>query len=150
MPVLIFLMWILLNGRVTAELVIFGIAISAAVSLFAYKVTGYAPANDRRIFRNLPLLLLYALNLVWEILKASFLVMGVAARREQPDPVIVEFDSGFESDLQNVLLANSITLTPGTITLFQEKDHFVIHCLKPEYAEGMEDSSFVRLLRKLH
>ena len=150
MPVLIFLMWILLNGRVTAELVIFGIAISAAVSLFAYKVTGYTPANDRRIFRNLPLLLLYALNLVWEILKASFLVMGVGVRREHPDPVIVEFDSGFESDLQNVLLANSITLTPGTITLFQEKDHFVIHCLKPEYAEGMEDSSFVRLLRKLH
>ena len=49
MPVFIFVIWILLNGRVTAELVIFGILISAAVSLFAYKVTGYAPANDPEV-----------------------------------------------------------------------------------------------------
>ena len=149
MPVLLFVIWILMNGRVTAELVVFGLLIAAAVSFFAYKVLRYSPANDRRILRNLPLLLLYVLNLVREILKASFLVMGVAWRGEQPDPVIVELNSGFETDLQNVLLANSITLTPGTITLFQEKDHFVIHCLKREYAEGMEDSSFVRLLRRV-
>ena len=47
------------------------------------------------------------------------------------------------------LLANSIALTPGTYTLFLQGDHFVIHCLRPEYAEGIEDSSFVRLLRRL-
>ena len=40
-------------------------------------------------------------------------------------------------------------LTPGTYTVFQEKDRFVIHCLRREYAEGLEDSSFVHLLRRL-
>jgi multicomponent Na+:H+ antiporter subunit E len=48
-----------------------------------------------------------------------------------------------------VLLANSITLTPGTYTLFQDKDHFVVHCLRREYAEGMDNSTFVELLRKV-
>ena len=63
-------------------------------------------------------------------------------------PIIVEFRSGLEGDLMNVILANSITLTPGTITIFQEKDHFVVHALKEEYAEGIESSSFVTLLRR--
>jgi multicomponent Na+:H+ antiporter subunit E len=68
---------------------------------------------------------------------------------EEPDPVIVEIHSGFSSNLQNMMLANSITLTPGTITLFQEGDHLVIHCLRREYAEGLTDSSFARILRHL-
>ena len=68
---------------------------------------------------------------------------------EKPEPVIVEFHSGLETELQNVLLANSITLTPGTYTLFQEGDHFVIHCLRREYADGMGDSAFIRYLKML-
>ena len=75
--------------------------------------------------------------------------MGLVLHAEDPEPVIVEFHSGFQSRLQNVLLANSITLTPGTITVFQDGDHFVVHCLRREYAEGIEDSSFVRLLRRV-
>ena len=148
MPLLIFVIWILLNGRVTTEIVALGILIAAGVSLFAWRVFRSSLKNDLRIYRNLPLLFLYALDLLWEILKASVLVMAVVVRREKPDPVIVEFDSGFTSRLQNVLLANSITLTPGTITLFEEEGHFMIHCLRREFAEGMEDSSFVRLLRR--
>ena len=61
----------------------------------------------------------------------------------------MEFHSGLKTELQNVLLANSITLTPGTYTLFQEGDHFVVHCLKREYGEGMEESSFIKYLRLL-
>ena len=82
---------------------------------------------------------------VARLLLAAVLVF----QAEEPDPVIIEFHSGFDSGLQNVLLANSITLTPGTITLFQEGDHLVIHCLRREYAEGIEESSFVRILRHL-
>ena len=46
-------------------------------------------------------------------------------------------------------MANFITLTPGTYTLFQEGDHFVVHCLKREYGEGLEGSSFVKYLKLL-
>lgn len=149
MLLLFFILWVILNGRVTPEIVLFGIAATAATGAFAYKATGYSAAVDLRIVKNLPLFLLYILNLVVEIIKAALSVIGLVFQAEDPDPVIVEFHSGFPSRLQNVLLANSITLTPGTITVFQEGDHFVIHCLRPEYAEGIEDSSFVRLLRRL-
>ena len=145
----IIVLWIILNGRLTGEILFFGILLSVAVSLFASSVVGYSEKNDRLILRNLPLFLLYALVLVWEIIKASATVALLSFARKKPEPVIVEFHSGFEMTFQNVLLANSITLTPGTITVFLEGDHFVVHALRPEYGEGIEDCIFVRLLRKL-
>ncbi len=149
MPILIFLFWILMNGRITWEIVAFGAVITALVTWFAVKVIGYSVKKEWRTYRNLPILLLYALDLILEILKAAWLVARMVFRADEPDPVIVEFHSGLKTQFQNVLLANSITLTPGTITVFQEGDHFVIHALRREYAEGLESSSFIKLLDKL-
>lgn len=150
MIIFFFLLWLILNGRVTVELILLGIPISALVLLLANRAVGYTLKTDIRIMRNLPVFFLYTLNLVAEILKASAAVMGVVLDpSKKPEPVIVEFHSGLKTELQNVLLANSITLTPGTYTLFQEGDHFVVHCLKREYGEGMEGSSFVKYLRLL-
>ena len=139
----------MLNGRITLELTVLGILIAGLIWLLAFKVIGLPADTDLRLLRNLPLLTLYILNLLLEIVKAAWTVMLTVYRADEPDPVIVEFHSGLHTKMQNVLLANSITLTPGTITVFQEGDHFVVHCLHREYAEGMEDSSFVRLLRKM-
>ncbi len=149
MPVLFFLLWIIFNGRVTVEIAVFGVLVTVLVTLFACRILGYPIRQDLKILKNLPIFILYALNLIIEIIKAAASVIRMIWRAQDPEPVIIEFHSGFASQLQNVLLANSITLTPGTITLFQEGDHFVIHCLRPEYAKGIEDSSFIRLLRKI-
>ena len=150
MIIFFFLLWLILNGRITAELILLGIPISALMLLLANRAVGYTIKTDIRIMRNLPVFFLYTLNLVAEILKASAAVMEVVLDpSKKPDPVIVEFHSGLKTELQNVLLANSITLTPGTYTLFQEGDHFVVHCLKREYGEGLEGSSFVKYLRML-
>ena len=149
MYLFIIVLWIILNGRITGEIMVFGVLLSVAVSLFANRVIGYSPEVDRRIIRNLPLFICYVLVLIWEIMKASVEVSGLAIGRRKPEPVLIEFHSGFETNLQNVLLANSITLTPGTITVFQEGDHFVVHCLRAEYGEGMQECIFVKLLRKM-
>lgn len=146
---LYFLLWVIFNGRVTPEIVLTGIAVSAVISCFTYRVLGYPAANDLKVLRNIPLIILYVLNLIREIIIAASSVIRMIWRAQDPEPVIIEFRSGFDSKFKNVLLANSITLTPGTITMFQEGDRFVIHCLRPEYAEGIEDSSFIRLLRRL-
>ena len=47
------------------------------------------------------------------------------------------------------MLANSITLTPGTITVSVEGDKFLVHCLDKELAAGLEDSVFVELLEEM-
>lgn len=150
MPLLFLLLWIILNGRVTVEILLFGIAITAAVTYAAYKAVGYTPERDLFFFRNIPLLLAYLAVLLAEIMKsAAALIRYSLDRKRRPDPVIVEFHSGLPGNQLNVLLANSITLTPGTYTLFQEGDHFVVHCLTDSFSEGMENSRFVKLLGKM-
>ncbi len=149
MYLFIILLWIILNGRIDGEIILFGILLSVAVSLFARKVIGYSSKNEAEIIKNLPLLFVYILVLIKEIISSSISVIKLSLKGEKPDPVIVEFDSGFTTNFQNVLLANSITLTPGTITVFQEGGHFVVHCLRREYSEGLSESVFVKLLRKI-
>ena len=77
MWLVLFLLWMILNGRITLELVLFGILIATAVSFFAYRVIGYPPATDLRVLRNFPLFFLYLIDLLYEILKAAFTVMGM-------------------------------------------------------------------------
>ena len=147
----LFALWLIFNGRIDLELVIIGLMGAGLIMLFLVRVMGYEIATERRIYRNIPWAIVYVANLVKEVVKAAMDVMEVSFNKNlKPDPVIVEFHSGLEQEIQNVFLANSITLTPGTITVFQEGDFFVIHCLRGEYAQGIEDSSFIRLLSRMH
>ena len=66
MPVLFFVLWIILNGRMTLELVVLGIVISAGVTFLAYRMAGYIPENDLRMIRNFPLFVIYARIFCWK------------------------------------------------------------------------------------
>lgn len=149
MTVLLFALWLALNGRITLEIVLFGLGIDALGMVFLTGLTGWSMEKERILLRSLPLVGIYALDLLWEALKAALAVLPVALLPSgKRDPVLVEFRSGLPREYQNVILANSITLTPGTITVFQEGDRFVVHALRREWAEGLDQSSFVRLLRR--
>ncbi len=146
-----FLLWIILNGRVTAELVILGLVCAVVVFAFASYALGYSVQREALIWRNLPWAILYFLNLIVEIVKAALQVGSIVFDpKKSPDPVIVEFDSQFHTMFQNAILANSITLTPGTYTVEQTGNHFRIHCLVPAMGVGLDDSSFVKLLGRVH
>ena len=146
-----FILWIILNGRITPELLLLGIPIAAAVFLFARAALGYSAKTEFEVLRYAPLALLYLINLMGEIIKASLSVMVIILNpKRKPDPVLIEFDSGLPTEFQNVVLANSITLTPGTITVEMKDGHFLVHCLIPEFAEGIGESSFVKLLKRIH
>lgn len=67
----------------------------------------------------------------------------------QPEPALIYFDSELKTGLAKVMLADSITLTPGTITVSLEENHFCVHCLDKELAEGVEESVFLELLEKM-
>ena len=150
MAVFFFLLWMILNGRITWETVLIGLAVTAGVSAVFYRVSGYTLEKDKKLFRNFLLLVEYVLVLVAEILKASFSVALFTFRPgAHPSPVLVEFDTGLPGSFRNVLLANSITLTPGTFTVRQDGSRFLVHCLTPAYAKGIDDSRFIRLLRRL-
>lgn len=150
MFILFLFLWIIFNGRFTIEILLTGALVSVLVSFLLYRLLGWSLARDRLLLYNLPLLILYVLNLVKEMLVSTFQVLRfIWSPGRKPEPVMVEFRSGLRGRFVNTLLANSITLTPGTFTVAHEDDRFVIHCLHPGFADGLEDSSFIKLLRRI-
>ena len=150
MYILFFLVWMIFNGAITCEIVIFGLVISAAMYFFVCKFMSYSVEKDLAYMRKIPRILQYICVLVWEIIKANFAVIRmITASRYDLEPVLVRFKTNLKTKEARVVLANSITLTPGTITVMLEDDELVVHCLDKELAEGMNHSIFVELLEKL-
>lgn len=72
----------------------------------------------------------YVPYLLWEIVKANIDIAKVVLHPRLPiDPAVVEFDAAVWSALPAATLANSITLTPGTLTVDVTQRHFTVHSL---------------------
>lgn len=149
MPILFFVFWIVLNGNFTLEIALFGAAISFVVYLFCQKFLGYNFRKELRLYRMLFRYLGYAGLVVLEIFKANLDVLKIIFDfKHKPDAVLVHFDIDLKTNAARTALSNSITLTPGTITVFQEEGEYTVHCLDKSFADGMDESSFVKHLRK--
>jgi len=150
MLVLLFALWLIFNGKVTLELVLFGIVLSVAVYLFCWKFLEYSPKRELLALRLLPQGIGYFFVLVWEVIKANCSAISlIVSPKYEVEPLLVTFKTELKTDLARTVLANSITLTPGTITVELTEDEFKVHCLDKEMAEGIKDSVFVRLLLKM-
>jgi multicomponent Na+:H+ antiporter subunit E len=150
MYILLLLFWIILNGKITAEILIFGVVLSAAVFWFMCKYLEYSPRYEIFVAKNLPWILLYFVVLVIEIFKAAITVYKrVYSRKIEIQPQMVFFDVDIKSEFLRFVLANSITITPGTITVDVDDNHFCVHALDYTIAEGVEDSVFIKLLKKM-
>lgn len=150
MYVIFFLLWIIFNGRITLEIVIFGLVISAALYWFICKFMDFSPKREIRYLKKSGYLLQYLYHLVKEIILANFATMKlICSAGRVVEPALVEFETHFKNDTSRFLLANSITLTPGTITVGVEGDKFIVHCLDKTLAEGIASSVFVKLLEKI-
>lgn len=147
---LIFAVWLILNGKVTAEICLFGVGISAALVFFMCRFMDYSLKKEILMFQLSPLLIRYFGVLVKEIVKANVSVLKIIVSPGlQPEPALVFFDTDLKTGVAKTMLANSITLTPGTITVSVEGSRFCVHCLDKELAEGMEESAFVELLKEM-
>ncbi len=150
MGVVFFLFWVVLNGRLTVEIAIFGFFISVAVYLFSYKYLDYNPKKEIMLLKKTPLILAYLFVLIREIVKSTIVMIGYIFNfRDIPEPVIVHFMSPLKSGFAMHLLAASITLTPGTIVVRLRDGEFQVHCYDIEMARDIDESVFVRLLRKM-
>lgn len=150
MFVVLFLLWIIINGKFTVEIAIFGIAIAGAVEWFMIRFMDFTPKVTRGLLRNFFRIIQYVFVLIVEIAKANIQVMRLILNmRYEVEPQIIHFKTKLKTDAAKTALANSITLTPGTITVGLEEDQYTVLCLDKEFAKGIEDSVFVTLLDKM-
>lgn len=142
--------WFMLNGRITLEITILGVLLSALVYLFAKKYLHYTLRKDLNLLRRIGLSIIYVGVLLWEILKANWnVILLILAGDRHTNSSIYYVRIPLKTELARTILADSITLTPGTITVSLDEDVYTIHALHPMAVEGIEDSSFVKLLRKM-
>ena len=150
MLLLFFLAWIIFNGNLTLEIVLFGVVIALGMFAFICKFMDYSIQKELRFYKLVPVFFQYVFLLIKEIVQANLTVCRlILSRKEIVEPVIVHVHTNLKTETARVILANSITLTPGTITVSLTDDDLLVHCLDKSLAEGMENSAFVKLLEKL-
>ena len=144
-------LWFIFNERVTVELLVIGLLVSALVDLFSIKILGMRHRGSlKRLLRLTGGVLKYVWRLLVEIFKANASVIRlIVSPSLEVEPEIHYFRTRLKSDAARVLLANSITLTPGTITCMLEDDKLCVHALDKSLAEGIESTDFERDLLKL-
>ena len=150
MYVVFLLIWIIFNGKLNLEILLFGLVIAGAVFAFTAKFMNYGIRRELEFYRRLPGFLYYAFVLIREILMANLNVCRlILSEKEEIDPAIVEVKSVMKTSTGRAFYANAITLTPGTITVTMEDGTYVVHCLDDTLAEGLVDSGLEAVLHKL-
>ncbi|MEM6279706.1 MAG: Na+/H+ antiporter subunit E [Verrucomicrobiota bacterium] len=84
-------------------------------------------------------LAVYLVWLLWQIVLSNLHLLRLAfSPREALQPHIVRYETKLETDFEKYLLANSITLTPGTVTIKIMGDTFYIHAISDIAAAGLD------------
>ena len=150
MYILLVLFWIILNGRWTIEIFVLGLVFAAVIYAFAFKFMGLTLQREKIFWTHLWWAVQYLAVLLKEIIVANITVLKIVwSPKEHVHPVIVSFDAPLKSHFLQVILADSITLTPGTITVRLYEEKFEVHCLDESLAQGLNDGVFVKMLKKL-
>lgn len=150
MYIVLFLFWLLLNGKLTFEVIGLGLGITVLMGALEWKLFGYGPRQELQVLRKAPVFCGYIPVLFWEILKAGLVVgRDILFRHYKLTPTLVSFHTDLKTDFGKFLLANSITLTPGTITVQVEGDKLTVHCLDKSMLDTTPDGTFQRWIRKM-
>jgi multicomponent Na+:H+ antiporter subunit E len=140
--------WILLSGKFDLFHLTLGVISSALVSFLSADLFMYDEGKNRLStgFR----FLLYLPWLLYQILLSTLHVTFLALHpkmKDQIDPTIVTFKTKLTTDIAKVALANSITLTPGTITIRIEDQIFYVHAISRKAAAGLPGEMEERLAK---
>jgi len=135
-----FVLWLALTSKLALPVseVVTGGVVCLIISLFGagiYSKFALPPLSLKRILFSL----VYIIVLFWEIIKANFDVAYRVLHPKMPiKPGIVVIRTSLKSDIGKLILANSITLTPGTFTLDVIGDELLIHWInvKTEDIDG--------------
>lgn len=123
----LFILWLLFTSSLAPFSIIAGLVGSMGISFLTYKV--FIPQHDvyKKTLIPKPLSLISFFFILIYYLYSSSFKMLITVIKNDPSPKIVHFRTRLQSDLGRMVLANSITITPGTITLDLNDDHLTVH-----------------------
>ena len=134
--VTLFAFWLVMSGYFTPFLLTMGVLSAVVITAFAHRMDvidheGHPMHLSRSAFTYWPWL-------VVEIVKAAWDVSKIIINPKLPiSPTLVRVKMSQKSHVGQVTYANSITLTPGTISVVVEGDEILVHALTREGADGV-------------
>ena len=149
----LFVLWLLLSGIYTPLLIVLGIFSSALVAWIAHRMNvadheGFPIHFTWKAITYWPWLL-------WEIVKANIDVSRIIIKKEPSiSPILFRIPANQSTELGQVTYANSITLTPGTVSIAVGEGMIDVHALTKEAADdlktGRMNERACRLEGKIH
>ena len=145
---ILFALWLLLSNHFDTRFLAFGAATCSVAVLVAARM-GIVDRESVPL-HLLPRAFAYVPWLVWEILKSNVRVARIIlAPRLRIDPSIVHFRASQRTDLGRFIYANSITLTPGTVTTGIVGDDLEVHAIVRSEIDGTEENVMNRRVAAL-
>ena len=145
---ILFAFWLILSGHFQVKYILIG-AFSAGLVTFLtndlfYAALRYGGRVEPGIYSVFLQILRFVAYLPWllsRIIMANVQVAYLVLHPKMPiEPGFLIFQTKMRKGIAQVTLANSITLTPGTITVSLEKGRYIIHTLKPPLAQELVDA----------
>lgn len=148
LTVTMFLFWYILSGRDEMKFLIYGGITAVVTTMVTYPLL-LVPNQERNkcyfIFGVSPVKgLCYFFWLMYQLVMANIDVLLATTDQELAiDPKVLKFRFTVDNPVASVVLANSITLTPGTVTMDVTNDGvYTIHALTPGAADGIISGDF--------
>tara|TARA_B100000029_G_scaffold483959_1_gene535656 strand:+ start:249 stop:755 length:507 start_codon:yes stop_codon:yes gene_type:complete len=132
------LFWLLLSGIFSALILILGIG-SIILCVFIARRMAIVDKEGHPIHLTYLIGLSYFPWLLKEIVKSNIEVAQAILKPSLPiSPRIIHVPAGQNEELGQVIFANSITLTPGTVSIAHEPGRITVHALLNSTAKGLE------------
>jgi len=146
--IVMFVSWIILSGRFDLFHLGLGLVSCALVAFFSSDLL-FQTVDLGLLKSQWPRFLIYIPWLLLQVFKANIHVLKLAFHprmRELIDPRIIKFRSKLKGELALLTLANSITLTPGTITVYvTDYGDFEVHVIDRASAESLPGEMEARI-----
>lgn len=141
----LFAFWLILSGRYQVmQLVIGAVSVGLLAYFFSRSLSSSRSMQDdaesagRVSSVSWWSLLTYLVWLLFSIVKANLEVAYYILHPRMPvDPALLQFRTRLRSNVAQVVLGNSITLTPGTVTVDLKDGRYVVHALVPGSAGSL-------------
>jgi multicomponent Na+:H+ antiporter subunit E len=140
-------LWLLLAPQFEMSSLLLGMFISLIIVLFTYEKGESKATQPIRLFKAH---LVFYVVLIIEIFKANIDVARIVLSKKMDiQPHYLTYQPSISSHYVAVLLANAITLTPGTLSVDYNEDGYVIHALTLSAAAGLEGSSLEKAAKEI-
>ena len=139
--VLLMAFWLILSPKISQQSILIGFIVSLLVVIYSRDILFDSVEMPLFQLRNFLNMLRFAGILLIEIIKANIDVAKIVLNPAMPiKPQFVRVPMMLKNDINKVIYGNSVTLTPGTLTVDVTEEAFVIHALTDEAAAAMNNS----------